>query len=234
MRTKLLYFVMSLMAIVTLASCDKDSEGLTKITYYPTLTLEGDELVIVSKGGEFVEPGYTATMNGEDVSDQVTISSNLNVNKSGQYSMTYSIMNEDGINATATRTVVVVDRSDAYEGVYMVTPDSYRNYGGTISTYRASYPVIILNNGDDTYYCDDLLAGWYCQRAGYGTNYALVGNVTFSSEGIMSVLNSNLAGWASYGYVLEDFSGSYDSSSNAINMAVTYAGMTFYITMTKQ
>ena len=93
-----------------LTSCgDKDSEGLSRFTYYPVLELKGGSSVVVEKGSTFQDPGFDATLNGEDVSSQVTINSNVNTSKSGVYSVVYSLINSDGIAANAKRKVVVLD-----------------------------------------------------------------------------------------------------------------------------
>lgn len=233
---KIKYFLLALLAVVGMASCsDKDSEGLTRITYYPTIELSGDASMVVQKGSDYEEPGYVSYMNGEDVTDKVTVTSNLDTSKSGIYTIVYTTMsNEDGFNVSASRTVIVLDLDDPVEGFYLTSADSYRDYNGTIAAFGAEYETLVVGNGDGTYYFEDLLGGWYSLRAGYGSSYALTGNVSIADDGTMEVLNSNLDGWASYGYALEDFSGTYDFSSSSINMVVTYVGMDFHITMTKE
>ena len=42
------------------------AEGM-KVTYYPVWNLEGGSLYAFQVGSEFVDPGYTATLDGEDV-----------------------------------------------------------------------------------------------------------------------------------------------------------------------
>ena len=67
-------------SVVSLSSCEKETEGKTRITYYPTIELQGDETVYVNKGDSYVEPGYTSFLNGEDVSSQVTVVSDVDEN----------------------------------------------------------------------------------------------------------------------------------------------------------
>ena len=55
---KIIYFVIGAVVAMTLAaSCTKESEGLTRITYYPVLELEGETTMLVDKGSSFNEPG---------------------------------------------------------------------------------------------------------------------------------------------------------------------------------
>ena len=96
------------MALTLVAvSCEKTTEGLTGITYYPVITLNGD-YGVVYLGGAYEDPGCVAIMNGEDVTSQVTISNNIDPNHIGEYSVTYTAVNEQGFSATVARPVYVV------------------------------------------------------------------------------------------------------------------------------
>lgn len=231
---KLKYFIFAFVAIMALASCgDKDSEGLTRITYYPTISLEGDASMLIQKGSTYEEPGYTSYLNGEDVTDKVTVTSNVNTNKSGVYTITYNTMkNDDGYGASASRTVIVLDLNDPIEGYYMTSASSYREYNGAQVAYGNEYETLVINNGDGTYYFEDLLAGWYAQRAGYGSNYAMTGNVAIASDGTMTLVDSYITGW---GDGLVDFSGNYDASSSTFKFVAEYvSSMKFNVTMVKE
>ena len=195
MKNRILFIAMLAFAAFVNISCDDEStEGMTRITYYAQLSLEGDKTLYVDKGAEFVDPGYSAIMEGEDVTDMVEVSSNVNTAKSGVYSISYSIVNNDGFYSTASRTVIVTDPNDPVEGLYETDPESYRIYGGE-TPYGASFDILILNNGDGTYSVDDLLGGWYCQRAGYGTDYAMEGTISVDADGNITLINSYVPGW---------------------------------------
>lgn len=222
------------MAIVTLASCDdKDSEGLTRITYYPTIELEGDASIVVQKGSTYEEPGYSSVMNGEDVTDKVTVTTDLDTSKSGVYTITYTTMkNDDGYGASASRTVVVLDLEDPIEGFYLTSSSSYREYNGAQVAFGAEYETLVINNGDGTYYFEDLLGGWYAQRAGYGSSYAMTGNVAVASDGTMTLVDSYISGW---GDGLVDFSGNYDAATSTLKFVAEYvSSMKFNVTMVKE
>ena len=89
MKKNFLYSMILMLATMFVTSCEDDStEGLTFITYYPTLTLEGESFVVAEKGTAYQDPGYSATLQGEDVTDQVEVTSNVNMNQSGLYSVT--------------------------------------------------------------------------------------------------------------------------------------------------
>ena len=222
------------LATVALTGCtDRDTEGLTGITTYPVLTLNGGDM-IVQKGTSFEDPGCTADLGGADYSDNIITSSDVDTSTSGVYTVSYTVYNEDGFSASASRSVIVVDMTDPIEGYYAVSASSYRDSSGKQTVYGEQYNICIFNNGDGTYYCDDLLGGWYCQRAGYGTSYALSGNISIdSTTGEVQHLNSNLPGWASYGYKTESMTGSYDFTAHKFHYTVTYYVMIFVQDLTR-
>ncbi len=225
-----------LLVAATFTACDSDdSEGLTRITYYPTLELVGDATLYWDKGTVYVDPGYYSELNGEDVSDQVTVSGTVDYNTSGIYTLTYtSVVNEDGFSSSASRTVIVLDANDPVEGVYAVSPTgSYRLYNGATTYYNvADNTVLVINYGDGIYYTDDLLGGWYCVRAGYGTNYACQGYFSIGTDGSITLLDSYVPGW---GDSLDWLTGTFDSATSNFELDMSYAGyLTFHVSMTKQ
>ena len=232
MKKNLLYSMILMLATMFVTSCENDStEGLTSITYYPTLTLEGESIITYPKGSPYQDPGYSATLQGEDVTDQVEVSSNVNTSQSGLYSVTYSITNEDGFAKTASRQVLVVDPNDPIENLYTTTADSYRMSGATQTVYGSSYKLYVLANGDGTYTINDMLGGYYEQRAGYGSAYAMVGVFTVAEDGTITALSGDVAGWGDSMDYVED--GKYDAATGTISWKVGYAGMDFYVTMNK-
>jgi hypothetical protein len=230
---KNIFFAMILaMVSFALTSCgDKDSEGLSRFTYYPVLELQGETYMVVDKGTTFQDPGYTATLNGEDVSSQVAVSSNVNTGKSGIYSVVYSIVNSDGITANARRTVVVLDPNSAVEGFYLTTADSYRLRQGAQVAYGRPFEILIIDNGDGSYSVDDILGGWYCQRAGYGTNYAMEGTITIDADGTVNCTYNYVPGW---GDGLDDFEGTFDAATSTFQIKAVYAEMDFVQTWVKE
>lgn len=223
--------MVALTAFLFVGCDDESTDGMTRITYYPELTLMGETTVSIDKGSAYVEPGYKAVMNGEDVTADVNVSSNVDTSRSGVYSITYSIANSDGIAATASRKVVVADPAYPLEGLYLVSPDSYRDNGGTIGRYGGNYEVVILSDGAGGYNVDDLLGGWYCQRAGYGTDYSMSGNVTLNADATITMNRSYIIGWKDGLDSLED--GTFDAASGTLSWKAVYVGMEFYITMNK-
>ena len=223
-----------MLALVSFAltSCgDKDSEGLSRFTYYPVLELAGDGYMVIDKGSTFQDPGFTATLNGEDVSSQVAVNSNVNTGKSGIYTVVYSIVNSDGISANAKRTVVVLDPNNAVEGFYLTTADSYRLRQGAQVAYGRPFEILIIDNGNGSYAVDDILGGWYCQRAGYGTKYAMEGTIVIADDGTVTCPYNYVPGW---GDGLDDFEGTFDAATSTFHIKAVYAAMDFVQTWVKE
>ena len=149
------YLAIGALVAMSLTSCDKDTEGLTDITYYPLMTVLGGD-VVMKVGDTYVDPGVHAEMNGEDISDQVVATNNINNQKHGFYKVTYSVKNPDGITATASRNVYVTNPGH-FDNVYW---GESMNPSGSRHFYNA--PIIINDNGDGTYTINDLLGGYYC------------------------------------------------------------------------
>ena len=57
MKTTIRVLLLLVLALV-LSNCEKESEGLTYITYYAEITLEGG-IVTIPLNGTYTEPGYS-------------------------------------------------------------------------------------------------------------------------------------------------------------------------------
>lgn len=240
-----------MLAVVALsfASCEKETEGVTRITIYPVLELDGESTLILEKGSTFEDPGYTATLDGEDVTEDVVVVSNVDMNKSGIYTVAYSITNVNGFSSTASRKVIVLDSSDEVEGFYTVTADSYRIYytfkedkktvdKETTTPFGATFEILVINQGDGSYFVSDLMGGWYCQRAGYGEKYALEGTISINDDKSLTHLESYIAGW---GNSADDLTGTYDAAKHTFTYVLYYgkgedypiSQIEFHVTMNK-
>lgn len=231
MKKNILKFMLAALAVLPMASCDKSSEGVTKVTYYATLEMNGEDLVVVPKGGSYNDAGCKATLKGEDVSDQIQTENPVNLQQSGVYTVNYKVVNEDGFAATASRTVVVYDASDPCDGLFSVTADSYRTYGKNVA-FGSSFDVYVTKQADGTYAVSDFFGGWYSQRAGYGSKYNMAGRIAKNSDNTLSLVGTPLIqGW---GDSVDSFTGTVDPATNTLHWVVEYAGaMSFDITLNR-
>lgn len=233
MKNKVLYMTLLLMAVLSLGSCDKDTEGLTRVTAYPTIELKGDATMILQKGTPYTEPGYSSTMNGEDVSDGVTVEGSVNPAQSGIYQLTYStVKNADGFGASAQRKVVVYDKNDAIDGYYTCSMTSHREYKGASKGFADDFTILLFNEGGGKYYVSDMFGGWYDQGSQYGDKYAMVGHFQLNADNTVSLVDSQVAGW---GDSLNSFTGHFDPATHTLTVEAVYAGgMKFVMTWVKQ
>ena len=225
MKKKIIYAMLLAQGVITLASCDKDTEGLSRVTTYAVLEMNGESFMKVNVGGNFNDPGCVATMGGEDVSDQIQVNSNVDTSKPGFYSVNYVVYNDDGFPASASRTVMVVDPNN-FAGAYL----GESQYG---SRHYYNAPINITKRADGTYLIDDIAGGFYCygRYPGYEPTY------DFHLEAILQLNADNtieaLAQGSWYwGDPMEDVQGSYDPATGTVKLVMDF-GAPFYVTLTK-
>lgn len=213
------------LGVITLASCDKDTEGLSRITTYAVLEMNGESFMKVNVGGSFNDPGCVATMGGEDVTDQIQVNSNVDTSKPGFYNVNYVVYNDDGFPASASRTVMVVDPNN-FAGVYLGESEF-----GSRHYYNA--PINITKRADGTFLIDDLAGGFYCygRYPGYEPTYDfhLEAILQLNADNTIEVLAQGSWYW---GDPMEDVSGSYDPATGTIKLVMDF-GAPFYVTLTK-
>lgn len=221
MKKRLSYLVLFVLSVV-LWSCEKTTEGLTRITYYPTLEILGESTVILNVGETYTDEGCYAELQGEDVSSEVIATSNVDNSTPGVYSISYIIYNTDGFSTTASRTVYVVD-PDNIATLYLG-----ESMAGTRHYYDAL--IYITDNGDGTYHLDDLMGGFqfYGLNPGFEPTYDFHAEVDFQINADNSIsLTSEVGSWY-FGdtgdVVLGLNSGSYDSATKTFTLDVDYGG----------
>lgn len=104
-----IYSILLAFCFIVITGCEKDYDSfITKVTYYPTIEVIGDQFMTNPLGEPFTDPGVIVTIGDEQVEpDEVTGS--VDVNTPGVYTITYSKVNEDGFSATEHRYVGVID-----------------------------------------------------------------------------------------------------------------------------
>lgn len=225
MKKYISILALAMISTVAFTSCDKDTEGFTSITYYPVLTMDGPVYDLAPAARPYSDPGCTATLNGEDVTDRIQVVTSMNLQNPapGYYPINYRVVNADGFSATAVRYVLVADANDKASGYYTVSTDSYRDYNGII--YYGGYMLRVVGDGAGNYEISDLLGGWYEYRAGYGSSYALSGNVTIDPDGNIDLVDSYLIGWGDSANSLSD--GKFDPATGHITWSVSYTDYPF-------
>lgn len=230
MKKILFYTLMLCLSSFALTSCNDDGEFTdAKVTYYPTLELNGDEFTLVPIGTNYTEEGCKATQQGVDVSNQVVTTGSVDTETAGLYYITYTFTNEQGYQSSISRTVAVCDPSITTNvaGKYTVQEGSYRDYNGKISDFKG-YSVTVTKAAPGLFKITDFMGGYYDQGAGYGSTYAMTGYFQLLSDNTIKVLSSSVAGWGDSLDALEN--GKYDPETGTISFDAAYAGvMKFHI-----
>lgn len=232
MKKILFYTLMLCLSSFALTSCNDDNDELTdaKVTYYPTLEIQGAKFVEVPIGTTYTELGCKGVLRGEDCTSGIVTSGTVDINTPGLYYINYTYTNEQGYKTSTQRTVAVCDPSITTDiaGTYTVQNGSYRDYNsGTVSEFKG-YKVSVTKAAPGLFYVSDLMGGYYDQGAGYGENYAMTGYIQLLSDNTLKVLSSHIAGW---GDSLDSFeNGKYDSETGTITYDAAYASvMKFHV-----
>ncbi|WP_461631909.1 immunoglobulin-like domain-containing protein [Labilibaculum euxinus] len=150
------------MAIITLFSAcdDKETEDISRITYFPDFTLEGGQFYRHEMGTAYTEPGVVA-MEGENELT-VTTTGEVDSNVPGLYEIVYSATNVDGFIGTISRYVIVTDEID----------DSAVNLSGEYELVNSSLVIfsVPVKKKDAGYYNMGSLYGY---EETYGAQYTM-------------------------------------------------------------
>ena len=235
MKKKIYLFGLVALGMLALSSCNDDNDELTdsRLTYYADLHLEGDEFMAIPVGSNFVDPGCTGTLAGEDITNDIKITGadDVDPNTVGFYYITYSAEGSDGYPASVERTVCVYDPSVTTDisGDYTVQEGSYRYWFSSGATVPFSgYPVTIERVVPGIFSISDMMGGYYDVRAGYGPRYAMNGYLQLTNDNEIFALSGIVPGWGdSYD---ELYDGSYDPEAQTVTFDLDYAGsMQFHI-----
>ena len=203
--------MISAAALLLTVGCTKTT-GLIDVTYFAKIELAGDNPCIVNLGGSYTEPGFTATLNGEDISSQVQVDSNVDTSKPGIYSVIYTAVNADGFSSSSTRKVYVLNPGNI-DNVY-----SSHCWMGT-RDYN-NLPIVISKVSEGVYALEDMCGGFYCygRYPGYEPTYDFHADVTFSlnEDGTFNILT--IGDWyfkTSFDYT--NIAGGYDAETGVFD-----------------
>ncbi len=119
---KRLKYILPILIFATMIGCKKDhldSEGVSKITYFPDLQMSGDVVETTIVGTPYTDPGAKAFENNQEI--PVTITGSVDANTPGAYVLTYTAKNKDGYAASLSRIVGVIKSevlTDDFTGSY--------------------------------------------------------------------------------------------------------------------
>lgn len=220
---KHIYILSILGLMLSFYSCEKETEGISRITYYTDLQLKGAPEMSIKQGESYVEPGYTAIENEVDVSDKVEVKGNVNSNTPGVYRLIYQAINVDGFVKNVERLVVVVptnvstiDLSGNYKGQRSGQPES-----------EGACEIISLSNG--AFKATDFFGGFYNLVRGYGPAYRLLTYFYLTTDNEIVALSTN-SPWGPW----EIHNGKYVPETGVFTHTVFQDGFAFNVTLTKE
>lgn len=123
-----------------LTSCEESTDGVSKVTAYANLTMNGDPLVVITQGETYTEAGVEAEADGKVL--EVKIDGTVDTSKPTVYKLKYSAINSDGFPASVTRTVIVLSNKP-----------STIDLSGTF--FRSGNPNNVTKLGDRHYFTDN-------------------------------------------------------------------------------
>ena len=222
---KILFYGFALcLSVMSLTSCSKDEQHTdTRVTNYINLTINGDEVVYVAANSVYTDAGCKAEAAGQDVSDRIQTINPVNTSEIGPYVVTYKAVNEDGFASEVNRYVYV---GDPLMGSVMT--GSFRQTKAGAVVNWSGFDINMLTDGNGLYWVEDLLGGYYEQRAGYGDRYSMKGYLQVNADNSVDMVGGgDVVGWQdSY----DDFkNGKFDPATNTISYTVVYAAMDFNV-----
>ena len=164
------------LAFLLFSACDKETTAdKSRVTNYPLITVVGDNVVFVSQGDTYTDPGVSATENCAEIEVTTSVSgayrggSSLDLSKADCYDITYTATNADGFNGSSGRRVYVVETGDMVNSIAgLYTSTIVRN--GTLKFIDLEY-VLVWKNEDGTYEFSCGFGGYYEIGTSYGLGY---------------------------------------------------------------
>ena len=147
------YIILILTILSMTYSCKKDTfnypegtVGISKITYFPILTMKGERYVTVAKGSAYTEAGVTAKEGTTDLTPTTT--GTVNTATPGVYTLTYTAVNKDGFSASLRRTVIVYS-TDAGAAAHDLSGNYARNTNASVAVWTKIAPGVykVFNPG---------------------------------------------------------------------------------------
>lgn len=243
MKKIILYSLAALVGMATLSSCNDDDDQLTdsRVTTYVDFALNGDEEVRLQAGDSWTDPGVSATLAGEDYSKNVVTTGSVDTSKGGIYKISYSAVNPDGFEASASRTVYVYDKNNFASAYYGEAQYGTRHYTGL--------PVLIVKTGTDTYHISDILGGFYAfgrypqytvdsyyfdNNTGTvnGASYAFSLGATIKLDNANKITVVSMDDWYFGADKPTLNSGTYDPQTGTVKLDLVF-GAPFTVTLTK-
>jgi len=145
MKNKIFVLLVAVFAGIAFTGCEKEetTANVSRITYYPVMSVKGDQFMCIKVGEAFTDPGVSAQINGVDVAvNTVGAVDNTTI---GVYTIVYEVTNADGFKKSLSRIVGVVDPTV-----------SANNFAGTYNRSANQVQTKITKISDGFYFVDNV------------------------------------------------------------------------------
>ncbi len=141
-------FLCFLISMVTMLSCNKKDDfnypagkvGSSTLVFFPSITINGSNIMSISKGGTFTDPGATAILGTTSVPYTTSMTIGLTT-AVGVYTIIYTASNAQGNTATAWRMVNVAPASVVSDPIAS-TNDLSGTYARTSNSVTSTWTKI--------------------------------------------------------------------------------------------
>jgi len=153
MTMKKIFSIAAVFMLIVMTSCQKtvvqtDTQvGISKITYYATITMNGDVYMATPLGTPFVDPGATAATSA-GTSVPVVVQGSVDETTAGIYTLNYVATNADGFSVTTARHIAVYD-TDAGAAANDLSGSYARSTNGSLAVWTKIAPGVyeVVNPG---------------------------------------------------------------------------------------
>jgi Domain of unknown function (DUF5012) len=211
-------FIYTTLAAVSLMGCnlDLETEGISRITYFPEFVMEGEDFYLIDEGDPFVDPGIEVLEQGTAIPFTSTFrgrytgySGSTIGTDPDQYNLTYDAVNKDGFAASESRTIVAVNTGDlvtSIEGAYTSNPVRINGV-----SYAPSV-VMIWKVAPNVYEISCSVGGFYADGRGDG-------DLSLSRGGTITINNIATNDFTFTTGYIENFDSDVGITSMTINPA---------------
>jgi len=226
---KYIYFTICLLLVGLLTSCTEETTaGISRVTDFPIITINGDKTQFVNVSDSFVDEG-AVSKEGEDEIETITEISKgeyfgeaISSKTPDKYVISYSAINKDGFKGNNFRTVWFYDDvnlNTSIEGIYLSDVQRAPSFTPSPAYDDLKY-VIIRKTGDKTYSISHSIGGYYSIGRGYGDDYAAKGGTITIND--LAANNFTLGGAKIPGWGLDIEISEF--LVDAANNTITYTG----------
>lgn len=221
MKKNIIFLLM--LSIATFFSCSDDSaDVVSRVTYYVTFDIQGDQEQVITLGSAFTDAGVVAMEGETDVTDQVTTTGSVDTNTIGLYKIKYTATNVDGFDSSAERYVLVVPENLSSLDV----SGTYNGQREGTALIEEACTISKIKNG--VFKATDFFGGYYALGRGYGSAYSLVTYFYLNADNTYSAIDTS-SPWGPWGLS----NTSFDPNTSTLKHRVSQGSFGFNVTLTK-